>query len=61
MILRDPVDAGCENDEIRMTNDESMTKREARIPTAHSHLQGYFVIRISSFLRHSSFVLRHFR
>jgi len=49
------------NDEFRMSNDELMTKHEARSPITRSRLQAYFVIRISGFLRHSSFVLRHFR
>jgi hypothetical protein len=40
------------NDEARMTNDEGSSKHEARMRS--------FVICISSFLRHSSFVIRHF-
>ena len=44
-----------------MTNDELMTKHEARILVAHVLSEGHFVIRFSGFLRHLSFVLRHFR
>jgi len=44
-----------------MTNDELMTKHEARILEVYALSQDHFVIRISGFLRHLSFVLRHFR
>jgi hypothetical protein len=43
-----------------MTNDELMTKYEARILYAHALSQDRLVLRISSVLRHLSFVLRHF-
>jgi len=43
------------NDEARMTKPEGMTKSEAQ--TAREDI---FVIRASTFLRHSSFVIRHF-
>jgi len=47
------------NDEFRMSNDEVMTKHEIR--SALSRLPDNFVILISGFIRHSSFVIRHFQ
>src|SRR5207247_2975934 len=44
------------NDECRMTNDDGMTKSETRNPC--SRAVGIFVIRVSDFIRHSSFVIR---
>src|SRR3989442_566007 len=41
--------------QIRMPNDKRMTKLKAR-PSTQARL---FVIRISDFFRHSSFVIRH--
>src|ERR1043166_4846809 len=47
-----------ENDEIRMTNDEKMTKPECQ--TGPHQAAGFvFVIGISDFLRHWTFVIRH--
>jgi hypothetical protein len=43
------------NDEALMTNDEGMTK-----PERFRIARDLFVIRHSVFLRHSSFVIRHF-
>ena len=43
----------------RMTNDELMTKHDAQIPRVRLYPQGRFVIRISGFIRRSSFVIRH--
>ena len=45
-----------ENDEIRMTNVEGMT----RMTNAEEALHLHFVILASSLIRHSTFVLRHF-
>ena len=45
------------NDEIRMTNDETNPNDETQKSARHASQE--FVIRASSFLRHSSFVLRH--
>jgi hypothetical protein len=47
-----------ENDECQMTNDERMSNDEARMPKEDA---GNFVIRASSFFRHSSFDIRHCR
>jgi hypothetical protein len=49
------------NDEFRMTNGELMTKHKAQSLGVHALSHDYFVTRISGFLRHPSFVLRHFR
>src|SRR6266478_3303511 len=46
------------NDKIRMTNDETNPNDEAQMGALLADL--LFVIRPLSFLRHSSFVLRHF-
>jgi hypothetical protein len=46
------------NDEARMTNNETMTKCEIR--NGPFVLWACFRIRISDFIRHSSFVIRHF-
>ena len=44
------------DDEIRMTNDESMTKSEAELHHWAAFVR--FVIRASGFVRHSGFVIR---
>src|SRR2546426_12189010 len=47
-----------ENDQIRMTNVERMTKQEC--PKSSGSFAGLaFVIGISEFFRHSDFVIRH--
>jgi hypothetical protein len=45
-----------QNGEARMTNVETMTKPEMRMSERAFRL----VIRASDFIRHSSFVIRHF-
>ena len=46
------------NDECRMTNVEANPNDE--IQNRSRPITGFFAIRVLSFLRHSTFVLRHF-
>jgi len=47
------------NDETRMTKETRMTNARTKA-LHHSHFRRWFVIRVSSFFRHSNFVIRVF-